>query len=92
MAWSPEIQVRTEGGTVLALDTCQILCYEVILALHVCLIWDLPEKGALSLPFVIHAIASLLCVLSTQDGIFSFLSPVLLQPYVLVPSFTAIIF
>ena len=65
---------------------------EVFLALHICLIESLQEKGALSLPFVIRTIAAVLCVLSTEDGIFTFISLVLFQPYVLVPSFTAVIF
>lgn len=90
MAWPPEIQLKTEGGVFLPWTPTRFSANEVILVLHGCLIWSLSEKGALSLPFVNHTIAALFCALSTLDGIFSFLSLVLFQPYVLVPFFRAV--
>ena len=87
LAWPPAIGVRTEGGGVLALDTCQVLADELIWALRLCLTWVLPGKGTLSSSIVIHTLCCLFLCFVNRD-IFSFLSLVLFQPHALLTSWS----
>ena len=87
LARPPGKAVRTEGGGVLALDTCQVLTDEVIWALHLCLTWVPPGKGTLSSSIVIHTLCCLFLCFVNRD-IFSFLSLVLFQPHALLTSWS----